>query len=377
MSGIYFHIPFCKQACHYCNFHFSTSLKHRDKVLDAMHKELELYREKGWSGPVRSVYFGGGTPSLLSTHQVGSFILRVDELFGLMDGAEITLEANPDDLTPEAISRLSDSPVNRLSIGIQSFDEAELRWMNRAHTREQALKSLEGVARHFANFSVDLIYGIPGSDLAGWDANIVQALEFRPPHISSYALTVEEGTALKSFIDRNLCDDVDEDAAEQQFNHLSATLEQAGYDHYEISNFALPGFYSHNNSAYWQGASYLGIGPAAHSFDGSSRWWNPPNNLNYARAIEAGELPAETELLSTRDRYNETVMTGLRTRWGVSLRKVREEFGPVYEKQLLEQAAPYLRDQYLFLEDDVLYTARKGKFLADGIASDLFMINLK
>jgi oxygen-independent coproporphyrinogen-3 oxidase len=377
MSGIYFHIPFCKQACHYCNFHFSTSSKHRDRVLAAMHKELECYHEKGWKGPVKTVYFGGGTPSLLSAVEIESFVRSVDRLFGLMDGAEITLEANPDDLTPGAISNLGQGPVNRLSIGIQSFDEGELRWMNRAHTREQALKSLEGVARHFTNFSLDLIYGVPGSDLTTWGSNIAQALEFRPPHISSYALTVEPGTALKSFIDRDLSSDVDEDAAEQQFHYLLDTLTGAGYDHYEISNFALPGFYSQNNSAYWQGVSYLGIGPAAHSFDGSRRWWNPAHNLKYLRCIEEGKLPAETELLSTRDRYNETVMTGLRTSWGVSLKQIREVFGPLYEKQLLEQAAPYLRDQFLFLEDDVLYTARKGKFLADGIASDLFMINLK
>lgn len=377
MSGIYFHIPFCKQACHYCNFHFSTSLKHKDAVLGAMARELEIYRERGWQGPVRTVYFGGGTPSLLTLEEIESLIGRVGDLFGMEDGAEVTLEANPDDLKPGAIHRLSQSRINRLSIGIQSFDTKALRWMNRAHTREQALECLEGVSRYFGNYSLDLIYGIPGSGFETWASDLAQALQFNPPHISAYALTVEPGTALKSFIDRGLSPDVDEEAAERQYQHLLTTLEAAGYDHYEISNFALPGFHSRNNSAYWQGAPYLGIGPAAHSFDGRKRWWNPAHNLRYLRALEKGELPAETEELSTRDRYNEMVMTGLRTRWGVSLRQVREAFGPRYEQYLLRQAAPYLEEQFLFLEGEVLFTARKGKFLADGIASDLFMINLK
>ena len=376
MSGIYFHIPFCKQACHYCNFHFSTTLKHKDAVLQAMKRELALRRGQQ-VGPLQTVYFGGGTPSLLTADEIASFIAMADTLYGLSEGVEVTLEANPDDLSPEKIRDLSQTGVNRLSIGIQSFEERELRWMNRAHTGEEALGCLEAVTRHFDNYSLDLIYGIPGSKPGDWASNLSLALAFRPPHISAYALTVEPGTALGSFIDRGLSPDVDEDRAEQDFNHLMATLDAAGYDHYEISNFALPGYYSRNNSAYWQGLSYLGIGPAAHSFDGSRRWWNPSHNLKYIRALEKGELPAEEELLSTRDRYNEIVMTGLRTRWGVSLRAVRDRFGPGYEQFLLKQAAPYIRDQFLFLEDGVLYTSRKGKFLADGIASDLFMVNLK
>ncbi|MFZ9003426.1 MAG: radical SAM family heme chaperone HemW [Robiginitalea sp.] len=377
MSGIYFHIPFCKQACHYCNFHFSTSLKHKDSVLRAMEKELTFFAEQGWQGPADTVYFGGGTPSLLSVGEIAHFVERVGQLFGLGNGAEITLEANPDDLTPEKIKALGTSPVNRLSVGIQSFDAEELRWMNRAHTPRQALESLEGISRYFSNYSLDLIYGIPGSDLDRWQSNLSRALDFRPPHISAYALTVEEQTALHSFVKRGLSPDVDEELAGEQFQVMVQTLEERGYDHYEISNFAMPGFYSRNNSGYWQGKTYLGIGPAAHSYDGQKRWWNPAHNLRYVSAMEKGGFPGEIEELSIRDRYNETVMTGLRTRWGVSLTRIREEFGSAYEGYLRNQAEPYLKDQLLFLDNDTLYTARKGKFLADGIASDLFMINLK
>jgi oxygen-independent coproporphyrinogen-3 oxidase len=377
MSGIYFHIPFCKQACHYCNFHFSTSLKHKDSVLRAMRQELTYFAGQGWQGPAETIYFGGGTPSLLSVDEIAHFVEEVAGLFGLAEGAEITLEANPDDLDLNKIRALKDSPVNRLSVGIQSFDPEELRWMNRAHTPEQALKSLEGIVRHFDNFSLDLIYGIPGSDLSRWDANLSRTLDFRPPHISAYALTVEPKTALHSFVQRGLSPDVDEGAAQEQFQHMVATLEEKGYDHYEISNFAQPGYYSRNNSGYWQGKSYLGVGPAAHSYDGQKRWWNPAHNLRYVKVLEKGGFPGEVEELSSRDRYNETVMMGLRTRWGVSLVRIREDFGPEYEAYLRRQATPYLKEQLLFMDGDILYTARKGKFLADGIASDLFMINLK
>ena len=377
MSGIYFHIPFCKQACHYCNFHFSTSLKHKTAVLEAMKKELRHFADQGWQGPINTLYFGGGTPSILSVSEIESFVGQVAALFDLDPAAEITLEANPDDLTAEKMQELTGSAVNRLSVGIQSFNAEELRWMNRAHNPTQALESLEATARLFPNYSLDLIYGIPGSSMRQWADNLEQALQFKPPHISAYALTVEPRTALSSFIAKGLSADVDEGAAQEQFEHLVQTLTMAGYDHYEISNFAQPGFYSRNNSAYWQGETYLGIGPAAHSFDGKKRWWNPSNNSLYIRALDKGEIATEFEVLTPRDRYNEAVMTGLRSRWGVSLKKIAEEFGEVYKAYLLQQAAPYLRDQFLFLDSETLYTSGKGKFLADGIASDLFMINLK
>ena len=377
MSGIYLHIPFCRQACHYCDFHFSTSLKHKEALLQAMHQELSLRREEVGDSPVETVYFGGGTPSLLSQAELVAFVEQIAREYTLSPEAEITLEANPDDLSPQRITALADSPVNRLSIGIQSFEQEQLRWMNRAHTAEEALRCLEGVGRKFGNYSIDLIYGIPGSRSETWQQTLQTALGFDPPHISAYALTVEPATALQSQIDRGLSSEPDEDRTEADFRYLVETLEQAGYAHYEISNFGKPGFYSRNNTAYWQGKPYLGIGPSAHSFDGRTRRWNVAHNLKYLRALGAGEPYYETETLSLQDRYNEAVMTGLRTEWGVSLQRIREVFGPRFESYLLQLAGPYLEQQFLFREEDRLCLSKKGKFLADGIASDLFMINLK
>jgi oxygen-independent coproporphyrinogen-3 oxidase len=377
MSGIYLHIPFCRQACHYCDFHFSTSLKHKEALLQAMRQELFLRRAEVGGSPVETVYFGGGTPSLLSQAEIEGFLEQIARDYNLSPDAEITLEANPDDLVPERLRELAAGPVNRLSIGIQSFEEAELQWMNRAHTAEEALRCLEGVGRHFSNYSIDLIYGIPGSHPETWEKTLQTALGFDPPHISAYALTVEPATALKSQIDRGLSAEPDEDRTEADFRYLADTLEAAGYAHYEISNFGKPGYYSRNNTAYWLGKPYLGIGPSAHSYDGQGRRWNIAHNLKYIRALEAGEPYFETETLSLQDRYNEAIMTGLRTEWGVSLQKIRQEFGPRFEAYLLRLAGPYLEQQFLFREGDGLYLSRKGKFLADGIASDLFMINLK
>ena len=377
MSGIYLHIPFCKQACHYCDFHFSTSLKHREPLLQAMKQELHMQREEGWEGPVETIYFGGGTPSLLTIPEIEAFIELISAIFRVVPEPEITLEANPDDLQPAYIKQLAGSPVNRLSIGVQSFDEKELRWMNRAHSVNDALHSLEAVQKYFRNYSLDLIYGVPGSNLAVWEANLKQALEFEPPHISSYALTVEPGTALKSFIDKGVSADVDEAFCEESFQMLVTTLESKGFEHYEISNFGKPGFFSQNNSAYWKGKPYLGIGPSAHSFDGRRRMWNIANNIRYTKAVMVGKPLREIETLSQRDRYNELVMMGLRTQWGVSLEQIQETFGPAYKAYLMKQAQPYLDDHLLFMDGTNLYTTRKGKFLAGGIASDLFMINLK
>ncbi len=377
MSGIYLHIPFCKQACHYCDFHFSTSRKHKDGVLSAMYTELEQ-RAPQWVGPkVETVYFGGGTPSLLSAEEISGFIDRIDRLFDLDAEAEITLEANPDDLHPDKIRQFATSPVNRLSVGIQSFHERELKWMNRAHSQQEALESLQALQEVFENYSIDLIYGIPGSDPEDWEATLETALEFNPPHISAYALTVEPGTALQHMIDRGKSPAADDLRAESDFRVLLDRLEAEGYQHYEISNFGKPGFLSRNNSAYWKGLPYLGIGPSAHSFDGRNRRWNVAHNIKYLRALEEGLPYFETEALSKRDRYNEAVMTGLRTMWGVSLESIRKEFGETYEAYLLQQADPYLKKHLLFLDADHLYTSKSGKFLADGIASDLFMLNLK
>ena len=377
MSGIYLHIPFCRQACHYCDFHFSTTLKHKEALLQAMRRELHQRREEMQGRPVETVYFGGGTPSLLSLGEIESFLEQIGREFSLSPDAEITLEANPDDLSPARIAELAAGPVNRLSIGVQSFMPGELRWMNRAHTAEEALQCLEATNRHFDNYSIDLIYGIPGSRPETWQQTLQTALGFDPPHISAYALTVEPATALQSQIDRGLSAEPDEDRTEADFRHLVDTLEAAGYAHYEISNFGKPGFYSRNNTAYWLGKPYLGIGPSAHSYDGRTRRWNVANNLKYIKALEAEDRYFEMESLSQQERYNEAVMTGLRTEWGGSLGRIRDEFGPRFLDYLLNQAQPHLHQQRIRREEERLLLTQKGKFLADGIASDLFMITLK
>lgn len=376
MSGIYLHIPFCKQACHYCDFHFSTRLKHLQPVLEAMHQELSD-RSGEVQGEVETIYFGGGTPSLLDPDQIEAFITAIREQYKLKTNAEITLEANPDDLDESHIRAWKNAGVNRLSLGIQSFTEEELKWMNRAHDQQQAHDALALVSENFENYSIDLIYGIPGSQPEDWIKTLEIALSYSPPHISAYALTVEENTALEHMIDTGKSPDVSDHRAESDFKFLIQRLEAADYAHYEISNFARDGFYSKNNSSYWLGKPYLGIGPSAHSYDGLSRRWNVRNNLKYTRALTEGHSYFETEHLTERDRYNEAVMTGLRTQWGVSFRRIRSELGPQYENYLRMQAEAYIHKGWLFEDEERLFTARAAKFLADGIASDLFMLNLE
>ena len=289
---------------------------------------------------------------------------------------EITLEANPDDLSEEKIKELAKSPINRLSIGIQSFFEEDLKMMNRAHNAREAEECIAFAQNYFDNISIDLIYGIPGMTNKRWISNIEKALAFGVPHISSYALTVEPKTALKSFMDKGLIPPVDDELAEAHFHILVQKLEEAGFVNYEISNFGKPDYFSRNNTAYWRGKKYLGIGPSAHSYDGIRRGWNINNNTKYLKAIAQGELPMEIEVLSKTDRYNEYVMTGLRTIWGVSLDKIKTEFGQKYFAHLQEQARRKLEDGLLYLEKDHLLVTKKGKFLSDGIAADLFLVNL-
>ncbi|MEL6974093.1 MAG: radical SAM family heme chaperone HemW [Bacteroidota bacterium] len=376
MSGVYIHVPFCKQACHYCDFHFSTQMGTKAQVLEAMATEIRLRKEELSNQEVKTIYFGGGTPSVLSVDEINALIETVRTHFKVDSDAEITLEANPDDLSLDKLEELSQSPINRLSIGVQSFFEADLKLMNRAHNAQEALECIQNAKTYFDNISIDLIYGIPNATDSQWEENIAVALELDVPHISSYALTVEPKTALKHFIEQGVVPPVDDEQAQHQFLILLQTLESKGFMHYETSNFAQPGFISKNNSAYWQGKTYIGIGPSAHSFDGKVRSWNINNNIKYANALEAGNLPSEKETLSLRDRYNEYVMTGLRTQWGVSLDRIQTEFGPLYRKYLEEQAEKYIQDHLLFKDGDNLLATKSGKFLVDGIASDLFMVNL-
>ena len=341
-----------------------------------MVKEIEIRKDELDNSIIETIYFGGGTPSVLSTKEIEMLIDAVYKNHQVVENPEITLEANPDDLSEEKLIELSKSPVNRLSIGVQSFFEDDLKLMNRAHNAEEAIKCLQLATQYFKNISLDLIYGIPDCTNEQWKQNIQTALSFGIPHISSYALTVEPKTALASFIQKGIIKNVDDEKAEEQFIILIDELEKAGFIHYETSNFGKEGFFSQNNSSYWLGKSYLGIGPSAHSFDGKQRSWNVRSNAKYIKEIQQNQLPIERETLSVTDRYNEYIMTGLRTIWGISLSKIKNDFGENYLKYLQMQSEKFIKQELLYIENDVLKTTKKGKFLSDGLASDLFMLNL-
>ena len=375
-GGLYIHIPFCKQACHYCDFHFSTQMGKKEAMVTALAKEIRLRKNEFENDIVETIYFGGGTPSVLTALEIEFLITKVYENYSVIDNPEITLEANPDDLSNNKIIELAKSSINRLSIGVQSFFEEDLKLMNRSHSAKQAIDSLSVATRYFNSISIDLIYGMPNMTNERWRQNIEKAISFQIPHISSYALTVEPNTVLANFVKKGLVKPVADEVAQDHFNILNDVLSAAGYSCYEISNFGKQGYFSKNNSAYWQQKKYIGIGPSAHSFDGVRRGWNVNNNPKYIKAITANELPMEMEVLSKTDKYNEYVMTGLRTIWGISIKKIASEFGENYKEYLLQQADKYITDHLLYLDGDTLCTTKKGKFLADGIASDLFMLNL-
>lgn len=376
MSGIYIHIPFCKQACHYCDFHFSTSMKKKEEMVLAIAKELQLRKNDFKKEVVETIYFGGGTPSVLTTTEIQFLIDEVYGNYKIAENPEITLEANPDDLSTDRIFELSKSPINRLSIGIQSFFEDDLQMMNRAHNSAEAKKCLEEATKYFDNISLDLIYGIPGMSNERWKENIETALSFGIPHISSYALTVEPKTALNKLIQTGKIAKPSDESAQEHFAILVEILEANGFVHYELSNFGKENYFSKNNSAYWLGKKYIGVGPSAHSYDGISRSWNVSNNSIYIKSILEDKLPNEVEVLSVTDRYNEYIMTGLRTIWGVDLNRIEAEFGSEYLNYLNKQSQKFLNDGLLVIDDGVLKPSPKGKFLTDGIASDLFYLNL-
>jgi oxygen-independent coproporphyrinogen-3 oxidase len=377
MSGIYIHIPFCKQACHYCDFHFSTSMKKKDDMVLALAKEIAMRKNEFTDEIVETIYFGGGTPSVLSNEEINFLISEVYKNYKVAENLEITLEANPDDLSSERILELSKSPVNRLSIGIQSFYEEDLKMMNRAHNSAEAKKCLEEATKYFDNISLDLIYGIPGMTDEMWRQNIQTALDFGIPHISSYALTVEPKTVLSKLIQTGKIAEPQDETASNHFIILVEMLQKNGFIHYELSNFGKENYFSKNNSAYWLGKKYIGIGPSAHSYDGEKRGWNIANNSLYLKSIHENKLPIETEILTKSDRYNEYIMTGLRTIWGVSLERIEKEFGVDYLDYLQKQSEKFLNDNLVSIENNILKPTAKGKFLTDGIASDLFYLNLE
>lgn len=374
MAGLYIHIPFCKQACYYCDFHFSTSLKKKDALIETLKREIQIRKEELANQIVETIYFGGGTPSLLTNAELEGLINEIYQNYTVIENPEITLEANPDDLTTKRINTLSGTQINRLSIGIQSFYEDDLKSMNRAHNANEAKACLKEATKLFDNITIDLIYGIPNMSLTKWNDNLQMIFDFGVKHISSYALTVEPKTALDSFIKKGTYPPIDESLALQHFNHLVAKTEQLGFVHYEISNFGQPGYFSKHNISYWQGKPYLGIGPSAHSFNQKARSWNVANNAQYIKAIQSNELPSTTERLSDNDLYNEYIMTGLRTVWGVSLIKIEKDFGEQLKKQLLKSIQPFVDNELLKVAHHNIIATQKGKFLIDGIASDLFLI---
>lgn len=373
MAGIYVHIPFCKQACYYCDFHFSTNQEVRPRLVDALRREAELQHDFLGTETVETVYLGGGTPSLLTAMELEQLMSTLRATFPISSTAEITLEANPDDLTESVLHQFVAAGINRLSIGIQSFQEETLRFFNRAHSVAQALSSVEQARRvGFANISIDLIYGIPGTLNGDWMAEIRQALALGPEHISAYALTIEEKTVLGNWHKRKKLVPADEEHVAQQFELLMHELEQAGYAHYEISNFCRPGFASRHNSAYWQGVNYLGLGPSAHSLRARTRQFNVANNALYLQAIERGEIPLTVEALTDADCINEAIFTGLRTQRGVYSGELLQQFGfdlPRLRSERLERLAA--NGWIDWLPDRIVLT-RKGKLVADQIASDLF-----
>jgi oxygen-independent coproporphyrinogen-3 oxidase len=375
MSGIYIHIPFCKQACHYCDFHFSTSLKKKKELIEALCSELVL-RKSELKDEVQTIYFGGGTPSLLTSEELAQIFTTIFENYPIAEAAEITLEANPDDLSGEVIDQFASSPINRLSIGVQSFYENDLKLMNRAHNANEALDCIKIAKDKFHNISIDLIYGIPGMDVERWKKNLDIAISLGVPHLSCYALTVEPKTALASFIKKGKVAPVDDEIAAEHYRILQEVTYREGYENYEFSNFGMKGYESKNNTAYWQGEHYLGIGPSAHSYNGDNRSWNVSNNSIYIKSIQSGSLPMEHETLSKEDKYNEYIMTGLRTKWGVSLAKVEHAFGLKYREYLIKQAAQYVNEGMLVWDNDMLHVTKNGKFLSDGIAANLFLVNL-
>lgn len=372
MAGIYIHIPFCKKACHYCDFHFSTDPTYKNELLQALAREIELQKGFLANEAIETIYFGGGTPSLLSSDEINSILDKMTSLHTVSSNAEITLEANPDDLGIEKIKALRQTAVNRFSIGIQSFFDDDLVWMNRVHRAAEAETSVKRAQdAGFENITVDLIYGYPMLTDQKWKHNIEKVLELQVPHVSAYSMTVEPRTALASFIKKKMQPPMNEGQSAEQFIQLMDALLQNGFEHYEISNFALPGHYSRHNTNYWKGVKYLGIGPSAHSYNGETRQWNIANNAKYIQSIGKNEIPAETEVLTETNRLNEYIMTSLRTMWGLDLIKLNQ-IAKGASDELLKEAPEFFEREWITQKDQIIFLTQKGKLYADHIASELF-----
>ena len=373
---IYLHIPFCKQKCSYCNFHFSTSFSLKDEMLSAIKKEIQLRHNELENKTLKSLYFGGGTPSVLSGDEIKSLIDEIQKYFSFDENIEITLESNPDDLNKNFLKELSQTEINRLSIGTQSFFDEDLKLMNRAHNASEAESSIKR-AQDFGlvNISIDLIYGSPTSNFEIWKDNLNKTIDLQVPHVSSYALTVEPKTALEKWIENGKIRSPEETEQNQEFYYMKDFLKDNGFDHYEISNFGKPGFHSKHNSAYWKSEPYLGIGPSAHSYNGHlERSWNIANNPIYIKNLNQNILPIEKEILTEKDRFNEMIMIGLRTIWGVDLNRINQNFSSEVIDYLNQEIKSKIESGILEIENNYLKIPEKHWFLADGIASDLFIV---
>jgi oxygen-independent coproporphyrinogen-3 oxidase len=374
VSGIYIHIPFCKQACNYCNFHFSTSLVQKEAFIEVLVKEINYPSEFIPSNePIETIYLGGGTPSILDRDDLARIFDALHKKFSINEDAEITLEANPDDISNEKLIGWKTIGINRLSVGIQTFLEEELKWMNRAHTAKESLEAIDKINdAGFSNYSIDLIFGSPLLSNDDWIKNMDIVIKRNIPHISSYALTVEPKTALEKLITKNKRQPVDPEKQAEQFLLLMQTMEQAGYEHYEISNFAKPGMRSKHNSSYWQRKKYHGFGPAAHSFNGQDRRWNIANNALYIQSINKGVISFEEEVLTKTQQFNEYIMTSLRTMEGLDLNYIESIFGKKASSELLTASEKYIQSSKMKREMSRLILTKEGKLFADGIAADLF-----
>lgn len=373
MAGIYIHIPFCRQACHYCNFHFSTSLQRQSEMVAALCEEIRIRKDDLAGEPIETIYFGGGTPSLLKANELEQIMQTLQAFHSISSHPEITLEANPDDVNGERLSYWRALGVNRLSIGVQSLFDEDLRWMNRVHTAAEAERVINTARKaSFEHFSVDLIYGIPTLTDQRWLQNLAWVVQEGVDHISCYALTVEPRTALHHKIAQKSLEDVDPEQQHRHFNLLLDFAEQHGYEQYEISNFARNGHRSKHNTSYWLGKHYLGIGPGAHSFNGKSRQWNVSNNIKYIDAIKNGVIQCETELLTTVQQLNEYIMTSLRTSEGCNIALVEERFGKKVATHLLASAKALEKNSVIDIKQESLVLTQAGKWYADGIAAKLF-----
>lgn len=374
MAGIYLHIPFCRQACAYCNFHFSTSLASKNEIIGSLLKEIDLRKEYLDGAEIDTIYFGGGTPSLLSIREIDDLLNAIHRFHRVSTNVEVTLEGNPDDLNSTILKQLLHSGVNRLSIGIQSLFDEDLQWMHRAHNRQQAFACIhQAFLAGFKNLSADLIFGYHLLTASKWEQNIDQFLAWEIPHISCYGITVENKTLLSHQINKGLTPEPDQAILAEQYNYLIGRLTESGYRHYEISNFAKPGFESRHNSSYWHGVHYLGIGPSAHSFNGTSRQWNCSNNALYHRTLQNNALPAEIEILRQMDILNERIMTEFRLDEGIKLSSILDHLKSELIPATWVQIEKWKSEGMLLQQGDRLYLTQFGKLFADGIAADFFI----